>query len=535
MIVSRTPAAAAGRSSEAAAAGALDSTRPAPENAVTRGFPMRQIRLEPPLVQGQCATFRWKVTPETPLYRKSEFTLRFPPAVDLARVPERLWWDIFLIVLHSHWLLLRPCEIRLPIKLGPGEARFWQEHLRNGLDTLALHVNGNGPPPPPASLGIEIVGGDVEIPRPRIEGSGFGTAFSGGKDSLLQAALLAELTERPLLVATTSPMPQTADHETTRRRQVFAAIQARRKVNFVEVESDLRANWDQGFATVHGYGVGMNEIADAFLYTGALLAAGAAIGATHLFLASEAEVQENALIGGKIVQHPHFMYSAATQRALAALLAPYGLRYGSLTWPLYSAHVQHLLWTRYPDLCDLQYSCWLVGRDEAACSRCGQCLRLAVIALEGGFDPQRMGIDLETLAAFSQGWNARWTEAAGPNATPRELVSRRFERIFCQSMRRISLWHVARVAARGRLFGLFARRTRGIVAAFRALRRRVCDIPPAAPIGVREAFCDWLDPDLRDRLVAIFRQHLPAEPRAAHAAVLERSAALTARAAAALA
>ena len=496
---------------------------------------MRQIRLEPPLVQGQSATFRWHVTPETALYRKPKFTLRFPPSVDLARVPERLWWDVFLIVLHSHWLLLRPCEIHLPIRLGPGERRFWLEHLRTGLDTLALHVNGEGAPPPAASLGVEIVDGDLEIPRQPVAGSGYGTSFSGGKDSLLQTALLAELTERPLLVATTSPMPQTADHETPRRRQIFAAIQARRNVNFVEVESDLRANWDQGFATAHGYGVGMNEIADAFLYAGALLAAGAATGATRLFMASEAEVQENAVVGGKIVQHAHFMYSAATQRALAALLAPYGIRYGSLTWPLYSEHVQHLLWTRYPDLSDLQYSCWLVGRDEAACSRCAHCLRLAMIALAGGYDPQRMGIDLETLAAFMPTWKTKWTGSAGPDATPREIVARRFERLACESIRRVSLWHLARVAAQGSLPRLFSRRTRGIVAALRDLRRRVRAIPPPPKIGVREAFCDWLDPDLRDRLVAIFRQHLPTEPRREHSAALERSDALTRRAAAALA
>ncbi len=496
---------------------------------------MRQIRLEPPLVQGQSATFRWQVTPETPLYRKTEFTLRFPGTVDLARVPERLWWDIFLIVLHAHWFVLRPCQIRLPVKLAPGEPRFWQEHLRNGLDTLALSLNGNGPPPPPDPLGIEIVGGEREIPRPRIEGSRFGTAFSGGKDSLLQAALLAELTERPLLVATTSPMPGTADHETPRRREIFAAIQARRNVEFVEVESDLRANWNQGFPTQHGYAVGMNEIADSFLYAGALLAAGAAAGATHLFVASEAEVQENAVLGGKIVTHPHFMYSAATQRALAALLASYGITFGSLTWPLYSMHVQHLLWTRYPDLSDLQYSCWLVGKDEAACSRCGQCLRLAVIALEGGFDPQRMGIDLEKLAAYARTFKTKWTGAPAADTIPRDLVSRRFERLSCASMRRVSPWHVARVAAKGHRFGLFSRRTRDIVAAFRDLGRRVRDIPPPPPIGVREGFCDWLDPDLRERLVAIYRRHLPAEPLSAHAGVLERSAALTARAAGALA
>lgn len=496
---------------------------------------MRQIHLEPPLVQGRTATFRWQVTPPTPLYRKTEFTLRFPESIDLARVPERLWWDIFLIVVHSHWLLLRPCEVRLPVKLGPRETQFWQECLRTALDTLAAYPNNRGPAPPPDPLGIEIRGGDREIARTRIEGGGYGTAFSGGKDSLLQTALLAELTRQPLLVATTSPMPETKDHETVRRREVFAAIQARRDVKFIEVESDLRANWDQTFASVYGYAIGVNEIADTYLYTGALLAAGAATGATHLFVASEVEVQENATIAGRIVQHPHFMYSAATQRAISALLAPYGIRYGSLTWPLYSNHVQHLLWTRYPDISDLQYSCWMVGTAEAACSRCGQCLRIACNALAAGFDPQRMGLDLEALAGFARTWKTRWSEAPGADATPREIVSYRFEQIVCDTIRRIPLWHLARVAARGNPVRLFARRTRGIVAAFRDLQRRVRHYPPPPRIGFREGFCAWLDPELRDRLVAIFRQHLPAEPRSAHAAVLERSETMTARAAAALA
>ncbi len=245
-----------------------------------------------------------------------------------------------------------------------------------------------------APLGITIVDGDVDVPYGLITGSGCGTAFSGGKDSLLQAGLLLELTERPLLVATTSPMPPLADHITARRRQVFEAIQTRKNPLFVETQSDFRSSWDNAFAVQLGYRVAVNELTDTFLYTSSLLAAGAALGVTRLFVASEAEVQVNALIDGKIVQHCHFMYSAATQRSLARLLAPYGFKFGSLTWPLHSMHVQQLLWARYPDICDLQYSCWRVGEGQATCSQCEQCLRIAVTALEAGHDPQRMGIDL---------------------------------------------------------------------------------------------------------------------------------------------
>jgi hypothetical protein len=284
---------------------------------------MRKIYLESPLVRGQTAIFRWRVDPATDLYRQSEFSLRFPASIDLAAIPERLWWDVLLICLHAHWLVLRPCEVHLPLRLGSGERQFWLRHLRNGVETLEAYGSGAGP----AGFGIEIRDGALDLPRSRIAGRRYATSFSSGKDSLLQAGLLSELTQRPLLVATTSPMPPLHDHETGRRREIFAAIQTRRDIEFVEVHSDFRGIWDNGFAGRMGYRVAINEPTDAFLYTASLLITGAALGATRLFLASEVEVQESSVIGDKVVQHRHFMYSAATQRALARLLEPYGIRY----------------------------------------------------------------------------------------------------------------------------------------------------------------------------------------------------------------
>ena len=355
---------------------------------------MHSIFLMPPIVEGQSVTFPWRVEPESALYSKTSFTLTFPVCVDLCAVPGRLWWDIFLICLHPHWLLLRPCQIHLPLRLPPSERQFWLQLLQNGADTLAAYGPERLRSDP---LGITIIGGELDIPRTSVSGFGFGTSFSSGKDSLLQAALLCELTERPLLVTTTSPLPPLADHETERRRTVLAAIQERRNVQLVEVHSDFRSIWDNGFAGYLGYPLAVNELTDTFLYMSSLLAAGTALGKTRLFLASEAEVQVNAVIDGRIVQHKHFMYSAATQRSLGQLLVPYGIRFGSLTWPLYSIQVQQLLWARYSDLCDLQYSCWRVRPGEATCSECEQCFRIAMTALASGHNPERMGIDLRKV------------------------------------------------------------------------------------------------------------------------------------------
>src|SRR3977135_2660158 len=126
---------------------------------------MHRIDLMPPIVEGQVVTFQWRVAPESALYRKTSFTLTFPGSVDLSGVPGRLWWDIFLICLHSHWLLLRPCQIHLPLRLAAPERQFWLRLLQNGADTLAA----NGPERLRSEpLGITLTGGELDIPHTAI-------------------------------------------------------------------------------------------------------------------------------------------------------------------------------------------------------------------------------------------------------------------------------------------------------------------------------------------------------------------------------
>jgi hypothetical protein len=492
---------------------------------------MHRIELMPPVIEGQVATFSWRLEPASALYHKTSFSLTFPDGIDLSCVPVRLWWDIFIICLHPHWLLLRPCQISMPLKLGAPERQFWLQLLRNGADTLwACGLDSLRS----EALGISITGGELDVSPQAIAGSGYGTAFSSGKDSLLQAGLLCELTERPLLVTTTSPLPPLADHDTERRRNVFAAIQARRKLRFVEVVSDFRSIWDNGFAGGLGYPVAVNELTDTFLYMSSLLAAGAALGATRLFLASEAEVQANAVLDGKIVQHSHFMYSAATQRALGRLLAPYGIRFGSLIWPLYSMQVQQLLWARYPDLCDLQYSCWRVGLGEATCSQCEQCFRIAMIALASGENPERMGIDLHKVLAYGPSYGPLAGGSRAVPVLPQDCEAQRVEAGVMGAMGRISLLHLAAVLARGQRGRLAAREIFEALRDFHRLRRRARRFPKQPRLGVKEAFFDWLDPDLQDSLIAIYTRHFSREPRRSHFGIFERSRALTLRAASAL-
>jgi hypothetical protein len=481
---------------------------------------MRKIWLSPPVVEGQEVFFEWSIQPTCPLYVKTNFSITFPPSVDLTRVPPRLWWDIFLLCLHPHWLLLRPCEISMPLRLGEPLRQFWLQLLQNGFDTLEAYSS----PKKKQNLDIKITDGDLVVPYERASGRGYGTAFSGGKDSLLQSALLFEIINRPLLVATSSPMPPLADHVTMRRRQIFKQIQVRANPVFVETSSDLRSTWDNSFASQLGYRIAVNELTDTFLYTASLVATGAALGFTHLFVASEAELQESAVLDGKIVQHSHFMYTAATQRAIARILTPYGIQFGSLTWPLHTMQVQQLLWSRYPGLSDLQYSCWRVGANESTCSECEQCLRIAVTALEGGYDPQRMGIDLRKIINFASSW-VPIAERPSAKPLPQDDAADELAARVVDAMRSTSLIHLGVTLARVSISDLLHS-----VRKFKYARERVGYLPKPPQMGIRNGFLDWIDADLREPLTAIYTKHFPIEQRHTYVGHLERSDTLTRRA-----
>ena len=395
---------------------------------------MNLITLYPPEVASQRVTFRWRVIPSTTLYRAQEFSLRFPDGIDLARIPGSMWWMIAMLTLHSQWALLRPCRVKIPFKLREGEAETWLRLIDSYIFTLEAH---RGRSDLERSVFIQDDGPLLDIVK-LSEGTRFATSFSGGKDSLLQVGLLCELTQNPLLVATTSSMPPLEDHITERRRHVFKEISRRRRLTFVEIESDYRANFDHGYAQNIGYWISVNELTDTFIYLASLIAVAYSLGVSHLCLASEIQVNETANIDGRVIQHRHFMYSIVTQAVLSALIQPWGMSLSSLTCPLHSFQVQKLLWTRYADLRDLQYSCWKVKASESICNACTQCLRIALSALAIKDDPGLIGTDMIKLLNSTTTWSPREVKT-GPQL-PTEVASYQLEAHLLRSVNAIPNW-----------------------------------------------------------------------------------------------
>lgn len=486
--------------------------------------PVYVITLLPPRVEAHAVEMAWTVTPPSPVYARPSFRLEFPETVDVRAVPPLLWWNLVMSCLCPTWLFQQPCRIHLPVRLQPGAREAWLRWLTLQWHSLEAY-RGHAATVP----AVEIIEGDADLPPlvPLPDHGRCATAFSGGKDSLLQVGLLTALTESPVLVAVTMPLPGLNDHTTARRREVFAQMRRRRpQAELVEVRANFRTCWHNAVSREAGFRVAITETTDTHLYAAALAVVGWVRGATHLFLASETEVQEVVEHEGRLVFHPHMMYSMPPQQLWSALLGPAGLRHGSLTWPLRSAQVQDLLWRRYPDLRDLQYSCWRLGPDEATCSRCSQCLRLAFTAMALGKNPETMGIDLVRLMTFAQSWSPRHASVPDAAATvlPDVGVGQALEAQLWRVVRATPRWRVLVARTAGRPGRWLRRETWAMCRPYRRLRALADTFPDTPAPGFRAGFLPALDPLLREPVTALYRQYFQEEAASVHADTLSRLA-----------
>jgi hypothetical protein len=197
-------------------------------------------------------------------------------------------------------------------------------------------------------------------------------------------------------------------------------------------------------------------------------------------------------------------------------LSQFGIRYGSLISPLRSQQVQQLLWQRYPDLSDLQYSCWRVAQNEAACSSCSQCLRIAFGALAIGQSPECMGIDLLKLMSTLHQWTARIL--GDSRLLPGDRVA---VELHAQTVRSIAATPIGRFA---NALGPRKRTMRGLlsIVRFSRLRRRMRGTVVGPQPGYRPAYLAHVDPLVRDGVASIYAASFPPEDSKLHEPMRQR-------------
>lgn len=458
---------------------------------------MNIFELHAPEIGNSGAVFSWTVS-SNDLYLRNSFRINIP---DADKLPVRFWLLLAMICLHTHWILLRPLTVKLPHQLLPGEKDIWLRLLQIGFQTLEGHRQN-----PDTDLAIDLQEGDRILPPARAlsPSARCATSFSGGRDSLVQTGLLLEFSERPLLVATTSPMPPLSDHSNERRRHVFDHMKSRSDLEFVEVTSDFRSSWNNSFAAMRGYPVSVNAMTDTLLYTSAAIAASRLRNINSVYLAAESEVSDNARRDGRIVLFHHFMYSIPIQHGISLLLKPWGMQYGSLTCPLRGPHIQTLLRRRYPELANWQYSCWKVSDKEAACSCCDKCLLMGLgIIIEGG-KPEDIGIELVKMMHFAESFKPIYRDSSQIGPLARDRVTFEHQMNIIRYMQRVGVTKILKVKP-----GLFASPggIKGLMA-YASAHRRAMRMETGKQAGWRPEYGDFIPGAIKNRVLRLYSESL---------------------------
>lgn len=358
---------------------------------------MRQVKFSPLELSDSQVRIEWTVEPSSPIYRETSFVLDFGDAMDPRDLPLKLWWTVVLLIIHPHWNLLRPCRVVLPVTLEPGEIEFWLRLLDQERVTLE---KCRGTTDFERTIEIECLGprlADEALP-PAVDR--WATAFSGGRDSLVQTGLLCELTTKPLLVNTCSPMPPLIDHESPFRQRALDEIRRRRDVELVVVKSNLRSIWPH-YEAPHqlGYKISMGQLGDPYLVTATTLAVAASRGIRSFTLATELDEGLSEEYHGRLAFYDfNIAYAPPMLTVIDRLAKRFGMNFSSLLLPFNHFQVQKLLRKRYSDLAHLQISCFFMEKaSEQSCSHCLKCIRGALLLLAMREDPRTIGIDLESM------------------------------------------------------------------------------------------------------------------------------------------
>jgi 7-cyano-7-deazaguanine synthase in queuosine biosynthesis len=479
-----------------------------------------QIRLHAPIVRGNAVDFSWDISPDNGFYIDPKFTLDFPESVRASAVPEGVWLRVMMICLYTHWTVLRPCRVVLPRRLPPGEREFWSRMIDAGVMTLENDQDQAGGPTYADRTGREVELVETGPPAgeltPAAERSGAITSFSGGRDSLTQTALLSELGDSPLLVTTISKREGSIEFETPRFEYVLAETQVRTGLELVEIRSNIRSCFSNFHPLVARYGMAVSELTDTLLYFANCWATACARGAESVFMACEAEAQESVRRDGMIVQIEHFGFTAATQRALSALIAPTGITFTGLTAPLEHFQIQRILDKRFPELRDLQYSCYSQEPGEDACSNCFGCLKGSIHRISDDVSPTEIGIDVERVLSARSDWSPA-DDGEKRRGSVGQLYGDRMNNHLVRVLRDLDTERVAKFTPNGVLSepamtGLTKLRATALAA----------PDPPEEP-GYRSGFLELLEEPLRSGLDSLYGEHFEAEPREQYEHLLENT------------
>ena len=381
------------------------------------------LTIHRPVVSDHAVHFSWTTTPRSSLHRRESFSLRFPTGVDLRSVPSAFWDRASLLLLHTHAALLDPCTIEVPWSITEREATALGQQVRAVKDTCDYYA-GNEPNDATFRIYPSVAASEAGgTHRLSLRHDSAVAAFSGGRDGIVQAAMLRAAGVPLTLATVTSAMPPSGDHANRWRRRSLATAPTRLDASFVEVRSDARSCSRVLWALENGRAaVGVHEVTDQILYAVTCAAVALAQGVGEVFLAGETETHFSTVVGGRVIQFQQLSSAVPTLATLQVLLDAFGLSLRCATAPFRSWQVSTFLALQAPECIDLVATCWRADAESRSCNACSMCLSRTLFLLAEGIDERPIGVDLDRLGAWASEWEPDLSRL--PDESPRHMVSR---------------------------------------------------------------------------------------------------------------
>ena len=119
-------------------------------------------------------------------------------------------------------------------------------------------------------------------------------------------------------------------------------------------------------------------------------------------------------------------------------------------------------------------------------------------------------------------YSPEWTPIGQQSPSiPQMQVRQRAGNLVAGAIKRTGTLKLASIYLRANPRKLFSARTWHMLAAYRRLLICVRSATGSTHSGGNEVFWDWLDPDLRDRLISIYGTYFPFEEKTRHLKVFE--------------
>jgi len=322
-----------------------------------------KVKLEPPKISKNIIIFRWNSDGRIPGVLKDEWSITYPPDVDLTVVPRELLWMMYALMTSEFFAWTSKINVVLPEKLDERFLKWWRGVLEINHKANPYERNLS------TDSNFSFVNGKTEAgyspnysPNRRQTYPRIACMNGMGKDALCQMAVVKELTQEPILAVTVENPWLFSKIRIFKKLREACKILEQEDIHPLFISSSINQSF--AFKIIPWYIFSLPLV---YIYNMEMC-----------YFAEELDFNKY-FNGVPIKPNTSVTLLEAINKLMRDL--DYGIEFRSGIVPLSSFGTQKLLVERYPEFQKHQFSCM---NRYPPCSRCMKCQsHMAYIAICG--------------------------------------------------------------------------------------------------------------------------------------------------------